>query len=117
MIRKTHLFRPLRAGLLAACMLGFVPAVQAANPPTDRVYVGDLDLQNPRAQRELHRRVSNAIERVCQPVGSALMPGPRTRRLVQGCRADAWIEVQAQLDRHGVVLALPAQLAASAQRN
>lgn len=117
MIRKTHLNLPLRAGLIAVIMLGMVPAAQAAKPPVDRVYVGDLDLQNPRAQRELHRRVNRAIERVCRPVGSALMPGPRTRRLTRECRAGAWAEVQQQLDRHGVAVSVTSQPAVSARRN
>jgi UrcA family protein len=116
MIRKTRLTRPLSAGLIAACMLAMVPAVQAANLPTDRVYVGDLDLRNPQARRELQRRVSRAIERVCRPVaGSALLP--RTRRLTSECRADAWAQVQQQLDRHGVAVSIASQPAVSARRN
>lgn len=117
MIRMTNVRRPLRAALIAALVLGMMPAVQAANLPTERIYVGDLELQNPRGQRELQRRVDIAIDRVCRPVGSALLPSPRTRRLTRECRANAWTQVQGQLDRHGVPLPIAARPTVSAQRN
>ena len=103
MIRITNLLhRPLRAGLVAALMLGMVPPLQAAEPPTVRVYVGDLELASAHGQRELQRRVDAAIAQVCTPPGSAVVQRPRSRRLVRECRAQAWAGVEKQLARHGV---------------
>lgn len=117
MIRLTNWRHPLRAGLIAACMLGMVPALQAANLPTERVPVGDLELESSRGQREMQRRVDGAIDRVCRPTGSAALPSPRSRRLVRECRAHAWAEVHAQLRRHGIEPVAAAQPVASARRN
>jgi UrcA family protein len=117
MIHMTHLRRPLAAGLIAALLLGVTPALQAAGLPTVRVPVGDLALHSEGGQRELQRRLGNAVNQVCQPVGSALIPGPRARRLAQQCRERAWADIQVQLDRHGVALAAAARPVASVRRN
>lgn len=116
MIRKTHLRRPLQAGLVAALVFGAVPAVQAAPAQEVRVFVGDLRLESPVGHREMQRRVETAIDQLCSPATASLAPTPRQRRLVRECRASAWAGVHDQLARHGVEAPVPAQAAVSARR-
>lgn len=62
------------------------------------VYVGDLNLADPRAAREASRRISSAARYVCQPT-----PDPRElseRNDYRGCQfeayEDAWQDLEAQ---------------------
>lgn len=116
MIRKTNLRRPLQAGLIAALVFGAVPAVQAAPALEVRVFVGDLRLASPVGHREMQRRVETAIDQLCNPATSSLLPTPRQRRLVRECRASAWAGVHAQLANHGLPVTAPAPAAVSARR-
>lgn len=62
------------------------------------VYMGDLNLADPRAAREASRRISSAAYRVCQPT-----PDPRElseRNYYRECQyeayQDAWQDLEAQ---------------------
>ena len=62
------------------------------------VYVGDLNLADPRAAREASRRISSAARYVCQPT-----PDPRElseRVDYRGCQFqaydEAWLDLEAQ---------------------
>lgn len=90
------------AAIIVAAALSVLPQARAADPAATRVYIGDLDLGTPRGRRVLQRRIAAAIEQVCVPHGSALLPTPRTRREVHECREQALAGVRAQLARRGV---------------
>lgn len=114
MIRMTRLSRPLQAGIIAAIAFATVPAVQAAPAQEVRVYVGDLRLESTAGNRQMQRRVETAIDRLCSPAGSSLLPNQR--RQIRECRDSAWAGVRAQLARHGLSVPVPAQQAVSARR-
>jgi UrcA family protein len=104
--QANSLRRLRRTGLAAAFMLALVPQLHAAGVPTERVYVGDLELATDLGQHQMQRRVEIAIAKLCAPETSAVMPQFRLRKQVRECRALAWADVQAQLSQHGVALSL-----------
>jgi UrcA family protein len=99
--------RPAAAGVMIA-LLGIAPAtLPAAQPPTQRVQVADLDLATPRGQRVFEQRLKAAVYQVCVRPNSLL---PETREVQQGihaCQARARADAQRQLLAHGIQL--PAQ--------
>jgi UrcA family protein len=91
----------LALGAVAATMLA-APLTQATTLPSQRVYVGDLDLSSDRGQRQLQRRVSQAVEKVCARPSTRLMHSTPVRRSVRSCQQQAWEGVRFQLARSGV---------------
>lgn len=102
MFQPAFSVRGLALAGLAITTLACLPAVQAATLPTERVYVGDLDVASPKGQRQLQRRVARAIGRVCASPSTSLLASPRVRRDVRTCHSHAWQQVREQLAGAGV---------------
>ncbi len=95
------------ATLLAAATvtgLAFTATAPAAEVPTIRVQVGDLNLASAQGQRVLERRVSAAINSVCgaKKTTSVASTSGMARVQIAYCRNAAFADVQRQLDQHGL---------------
>lgn len=90
------------ASCLAAAALLFAPAVPAADLPSARVYLGDLDLGTVPGQQVARRRIASAIEEVCKVHSPVTLPTTRIRWEVRECRERAFAGVQLQLEQHGL---------------
>ncbi len=98
--------RPVAALLASAAittLLGLaIPAtLPAAELRQERVQVSDLDLATAKGQRQLQRRVTAAIERVCAPAGTVIESNVRARLALSECRREARLAVQEQLSVSG----------------
>lgn len=91
----------LLPGLLGATLLAFAGPTLADGPRTVHVRTTDLDLSRPADRRLLQRRIEAAIEKVCVPPRSAVLPNVRTRAAVDACREQARADVRRQLQRRG----------------
>lgn len=94
--------RPMVALLAAAAVttllgVGFPATLPAAELRQERVRVSDLDLTTAQGHRQLQRRLTAAIERVCAPPGTVLESNVRVRLAVSACRRNARAGVREQL--------------------
>jgi UrcA family protein len=99
--RKIPRPRLAAVGFMAVAACAFTPALPAAELPSVRVRISDLDLTTPRGQRSLQRRVNAAIADVCVPQSSVLLRNARSRRDIRECTDHARRNVQQQLEQRG----------------
>lgn len=100
--QKIPRHRLAAVSFMAVAALAFIPPLPAAELPSVRVRISDLDLTTPQGQRSLQRRVSAAIADVCVPHASVLLRNARSRKEVRECTSQARQSVQQQLQRHGM---------------
>jgi UrcA family protein len=98
--------RPFAALLASAAITTLLGLAVSATLPAaelrqERVQVSDLDLSSKAGQRQLQRRVTSAVERVCEPGGAVIETNVRARLALQACRRAAREGVQRQLDAAG----------------
>jgi UrcA family protein len=104
--------RPIAALLLASAaittLLGLaIPTtLPAGELRQERVQVSDLNLATRQGQRQLQRRVTAAIERVCTPAATMVVSNVRSRLALSECRHEARAGVQRQLAASGALLKL-----------
>lgn len=96
--------RRIVPGLAIAALLAVTTGhpARAEAPRTERVHAADLDLSRAADRSVLQRRIATAVEKLCAPPHSAVLPQVRSRRAVQACRNAAHQQVQQQLQRRGV---------------
>jgi UrcA family protein len=102
MKHSSSLRGPGLAVCLAAAIAVFTPALRAADIPTARVYVGDLDLRTQQGQRQAQQRVLRAIDKVCVEAETLATQTLRNRAAARKCREQAFARVQVQLEQNGL---------------
>ncbi len=89
------------AALLVTAALGLsVPAASFAadrDVLTARVKVSDLNLSTAKGQRQLERRTSSAVEKVCPARGSAAGPRASSRTAYRACEQEVRNSVKQQV--------------------
>ena len=106
MQRNTFIGKGVVAGLLIAAMGLAAPAVvSAAQPPTEKVRISDLDLATAKGQQAFERRLQVALDRVCERPNDSLPQTSAVQQRVDACKAGARSGAMHQLQTHGVQLA------------
>jgi UrcA family protein len=94
--------RSMGIALLLAATPSLIPSIAAAaEPPTLRVKVSDLDLASAQGQRTLEHRLKVAIDQVCAQAGSTSAPITAPRQ-IELCKENARASARHQLEERGV---------------
>jgi UrcA family protein len=88
--------------LVAALGLASPQSASAAQVPTTRVEIADLDLSTPEGQARLQLRIDAAIEKVCVRPASLVARSLQTISSIDSCKAAANTSVKQQLARLGL---------------
>lgn len=98
------------AALVAVCLIGAAPGIGLAQNGQNLVVrgqrlpdgaeqrivrIGDLDLRSEAGEREMVRRVGQAVDSICAMSGA---PSPQESGLDEECRDDAWASARPQMD-------------------
>lgn len=94
--------RSLGIALLFAAAPSLIPSIaMAAEPPTLRVKLSDLDLASTQGQHTLEHRLKVAIDQVCAGAGSTSAPITAPRQ-IELCKENARASARRQLEQHGL---------------
>jgi UrcA family protein len=88
--------------LVAALGLASPQSAAAAQIPTARVEIADLDLNTPNGQERLQLRIRAAIDKVCVRPASLVARSLQTISSIDSCKAAANTSVKQQLARLGL---------------
>jgi len=95
----------VKAAMLVAALGLAAPVVSAAQVPTEKVRIADLDLGTAKGQQSFERRLRVALDRVCMRPNDHL---PHTRsalKRLEECKTSARNGALRQLQVHGIQLA------------
>jgi len=105
-ILRVRTGRGVAAGLLITAMGLVAPAVlSAAQPPTEKVRIADLNLDTAKGQQAFERRLQVALDRVCVRPNDHLPHTKSVQQRVDACRASARNGALQQLETRGIQLA------------